>query len=138
MAKAMPRRRLMLTVTALAVLVGASALAVTHVVMLSPGRSQAVADDAALAALNELVGADGRIDDSKFDAAASAASRLAQAQGYALASWSAPSAEKNSFSVALSSQSGRRDVTSTAHYVRPGQSVPGATSRGHLARVSDR
>jgi hypothetical protein len=137
MAKAMPRRQLMLTATALAVLLGASGLAIVHQVMRSHDRSQAVADNAAFAGLNELVGVDGIIDTSTFDTARSAASRVAQAQGYELASWSAPSAEKNSFSVALSSPGNRHDVVSTAHYVRPGQSVRDAIDSEHVARLSD-
>lgn len=138
MAKAMPRRRLTLTMTALAALVGLSGLAIVHQVMLSQDRLQAVADDAALVALNELVADDGTIDASKLDAATNAASRVVQAQGYELASWAAPSAEKNSFSVALSSPAGDDRVSSTAHYVRPGQSVQDAVANDHVARLSDR
>src|SRR5204862_5171612 len=99
MAHITPRRRLALAVTAIAALALGSGVAIVRQVMLSHDRSQTIADQAALAGLDKLVGADGRIDSSRMDAAATAASQAVQNQGFMLAGMS-QSADRQSFSVA--------------------------------------
>ena len=134
-AEARRRRRLIRTAVALAILIGGSGLAVTRQLTRSIDRAQAVADDAALAGLNALVGADHRVNPAKFDVASNAAHRAAQDKGVA-ASNVTPFADGSSFSVALNAPRRGRDVAATARYVRPGQTISEAMGESHVARLS--
>jgi hypothetical protein len=135
MAEARRRRRLVRTAVALAILLGGSSLAIAHQVIRSTDRTQAIADDAALAGLNALVGSDHRVNLSKFDAASNAAHRTAQSKGVA-ASNVTPFADGASFSVALNAPRRRHDVVATARYVRPGQRISEAMGQSVIARLS--
>jgi hypothetical protein len=135
LAQARRRRRLVRTAVALAILIGGSGLAVAHQVIRTTDRTQAIADDAALAGLHALVGADDRVNLSKFDDASKAAHRAAETGGVQPASVT-PFAEGASFSVALNAPPRRHDVVATARYVRPGQRISDAVGTSHVARLS--
>jgi hypothetical protein len=135
MARTTRRHRLTRTGLALAILVSGSGLLIAHQVIKSNDRPQAIADKAALAGLQALVGADNSLDLSKFDAASTAAHRLAQNEGVAPAIVT-PTADDSSFSVTLSAPGARRDVVATARYLRPGQTMSDALGRSRLARLS--
>jgi hypothetical protein len=135
MAEAKRRRRLLRTGVALAILIGGSGLAIAHQVVRSTDRAQAIADDAALAGLNALVGTDNRVNLSRFDDASNAAHRAAQGQGVAESNI-APFADGASFSVALNTPHRRHDVVATARYVRPGQRISEAMGESRVARLS--
>ena len=129
------RRRLARTAIALALLVGGSGVAIAHQVINATDRTQAIADDAALAGLKALVGADHRVNLTRFDDASNAAHRTAQGQGVA-ASNVTPTADGASFSVTLNAPRRRHDVVATAHYVRPGQRVSEAMGESVVAWLS--
>jgi hypothetical protein len=133
-AEAKRRRRLTRTTIALALLIGGSGLAIAHQIMRLTDRQQAIADDAALAGLHALVGADQRINLSKFEVASNAAHRVAQSEGVAPASVT-PFAEGASFSVTLIPPQSSREVTATARYVRPGQRMSEAMGESLVARL---
>ncbi len=135
MAEKKRRRRLARTAIALAVLVGGSGLAIAHQVIRSTDRTQAIADDAALAGLHALIGSDQRVNLSKFDDASNAAHRAAQGQGIAPANVT-PTADGASFSVTLNAPRRRHDVVAIARYVRPGQRVSEAMGESVVARLS--
>ncbi len=116
-------------------LISGSGLAIAHQVVSSTDHTQAVADDAALAGLHAMVGADNRVNLSKFDAASNAAHRAVQGQGVA-ASNVTPFADGASFSVALKAPRRTHDVVATARYVRPGQRVSEAMGESLVARLS--
>jgi hypothetical protein len=117
------------------VLLGGSGLAIAHQVIKSTDHTQAIADDAALAGLHALVGADNRVNLAKFDDASNAAHRAAQGQGVA-ASNVTPKADGASFSVTLNAPHRRHDVVATARYVRPGQRISEAMGESVVARLS--
>lgn len=135
MAEAKRRRRLLRTGVALAILIGGSGLAIAHQVISATDRTQAIADDAALAGLHALVGTDDRVNLAKFGDASNAAHRAALGRGVA-ASNVTPFADGKSFSVALNAPHRRHDVMATAHYVRPGQRISEATGDSRIARLS--
>ncbi len=135
MAQAKRRRRLLRTGVALAILIGGSGLAIAHQVINATDRTQAIADDAALAGIHALVGADNRVNLGKFHDASNAAHRAAQGQGVAAANVT-PFADGSSFSVALNAPRRCHDVVATAHYVRPGQRISEAMGESRVARLS--
>jgi hypothetical protein len=96
---------------------------------------QAIADDAAQAGIDVLVGTDNRVNLSKFDDASNAAYRAAHGKGVA-ASNVTPFADGSSFSVALNPPHRRHDVVATARYVRPGQRISEAMGESRIARLS--
>ena len=134
MAEKKRRRRLARTAIALAILIGGSGLAIAHQVIGSTDRTQAIADDAALAGLHALVGSDHRVNLSKFNDASQAAHRAAQGHGIAPSNVT-PTADGASFSVTLNAPHRRHDVVATAHYVRPGQRVSEAMGESVVARL---
>jgi hypothetical protein len=133
MAQTQRARRLVLTGISLALLASGSGLAITHQVMRSHDGRQAVADHAALAGLNALVGADGRLDLSRSEVAANAASTLARSQGFVLAT-AGTSESANTYSVVLNAPGESRSLVATARYVRPGESL----GSSHLAELNAR
>jgi hypothetical protein len=135
MAENKRRRRLARTAIALAALLGGLGLAIAHQVINSTDHAQAIADDAALAGLHALVGADNRVNLAKFDDASNAAHRAAQEQGVA-ASNVTPTADGASFSVTLNAPHRRHDVVATASYVRPGQRVSEVMGESVVAGLS--
>jgi hypothetical protein len=135
MAEARRRRRLVRTAGALAVLIGGSGFAIAHQVIRTTDRTQAIADDAALAGLHALVGPDNRVNLTKFDDASKAAHRAAESVGVQPAGVT-PFADGASFSVALNAPRRKRDVVATARYVWPGQRVSEAMGASRIARLS--
>ena len=123
------------TTIALAILIGGSGLAITHQVVRTTDRTQAIADDAALAGLHALVGPDNRVNLAKFDDASKAAHRAAERGGFQLTGVT-PFADAASFSVALNAPRRKHDVVATAHYVRPGQRISEAVGESLVARLS--
>jgi len=122
------------TTIALAILIGGSGLAIAHQVFRTTDRTQAIADDAALAGLHALVGPDNRVNLAKFDDASKAAHRAAESGGFQLAGVT-PFADGASFSVALNAPRRKHDVVATAHYVRPGQRISEAMGESLVARL---
>lgn len=135
MAEARRRRRLLRTGVALAILIGGSGLAIAHQVIKSTDHAQAIADDAALAGIHALVGADNQVNVAKFDDASNAAHRAAQKQGVAGSNMT-PFADGSSFSVTLNTPHRRHDVVATARYVRPGQRISEAMDTSRVAGLS--
>ena len=134
-AQARRRRRLVRTAVALAILIGGSGLAVAHEVNRTTDRTQAIADDAAIAGLRALVDPDDRVNLSKFDDASKAAHRAAETGGVQPAGIT-PFADGASFSVVLNAPRRKHDIVATARYVRPGQRVSEAMGESHVARLS--
>lgn len=133
-AEAKRRRRLARTGIALALLIGGSGLAIALQIIKSTDRPQAIADNAALAGLDALVGVDNRVNLSKFEVASIAAHRVAQNEGVAASSVT-PFAEGTSFSVTLNAPHSSREVVATARYVRPGQRISEAMGESLVARL---
>jgi hypothetical protein len=135
LAQARRQRRLVRTAVALAILISGSGLAVAHQVIRTTDRTQAIADNAALAGLHALVDPDDRVNLAKFDDASKAAHRAAAAGGVQPAGVTA-FADGASFSVALNAPRHRHDVVATARYVRPGQRISATVGGSHIARLS--
>ena len=135
MAQARRQRRLVRTTVALAILISGTGLAIAHQMIKITDRTQAIADDAALAGLHALVGPDNRLNLTKFDDASKAAHRSAESGGFQLAGVT-PFADGASFSVALNAPRRQHNVVATAHYVRPGQRISEAMGQSYIARLS--
>ena len=118
------------TTIALAILIGGSGLAIAHQVFRTTDRTQAIADDAALAGLHALVGPDNRVNLAKFDDASKAAHRAAESGGFQLAGVT-PFADGASFSVASAKPPG-------PPYIRLPSIMTSSVAKRSIGRLSRR
>lgn len=118
----MRKRRVLKTGLALVLLAGGIGLAVAGFEASSARRAQAAADVAALAALDVMVGADGRPDQARISAATEVAAEVAAQSGATVTSIEA-SPDHRSVSLMLKRSRKGREVSATAKYIAPGAPI---------------
>ena len=122
MAQKMRKRRVVMTAVALAMLAAGTGFSVALQVGNSGNRVQEGADQAALTALNVMVGDDGQLDGSRRRAAMDAAAQMAARTGATVVGVQM-AADNRSLSLVLRAKRSGQHITATARYVAPGKAL---------------